>query len=388
MRAVTVIAAKDLRQQLRNGTLLLFAVVLPLGLALLFNTIIGGGEQRLDATYAVVDQDGGELATTFTDEVLASLVADAGFQVRPVDSREEATRLTDEGEADAAYVIPAGFSDDVRAGRTATITVIGNVDAGIAVQVAREIAQAYAAELRAVQLAVAVAARADPDADPQQLAQRAEAAPAPVTLAVDTSAVRRELDPGTYYVAGMAVFFLFFTAMLSVSGLLQERTQGTMARLLAAPATRPAILAGKLLSSVGVGLAAMAVLIGTSTLLLGADWGHPLGVAALVVAVVLAATGIMAVVATFARTTEQATGAMSVIALLFGLFGGSFLPLAQLGALGTVSYATPHRWFLQGLSDLAGGGLAVVVTPVAVLLALAAGAFLLTLARIGTVVRP
>src|SRR5690606_26032111 len=188
--------------------------------------------------------------------------------------------------------------------------------------------------------------------------------------------------------AGMAVFFLFFTAMLSVSSILQERTDGTMARLLATPTTRRAILAGKLAAGVVIGVAAMAVLVGASTLLLGADWGDPLGVAVLVVAVVLAATGLMALVATFATSTEQAGNWMSVLGVLFGLFGGSFVPLAQLGTLSAISYATPHRWFLQGLSDLSGGGLGVLLPPVAALLGFAAVGFGLALLRLGRVVRP
>jgi ABC-2 type transport system permease protein len=387
IRGVAIIAGKDLRQQVRNGTLLVFAVVLPLGLALLFNTIMGG-EDRISASYAVLDQDGGALATAFTDQVLAAVAADGGFEIRSIATRDEAVRLTDSGELSATFVVPAGFTADIEAGRDTTLTVIGNPDAGIAVQIAREIAQAYLTELRGVQLAVAVGAAADPTADPQALAQQAAALPPPVTLARDDSADRRELDTATYFAAGMAVFFLFFTAMLSVSGLLQERTEGTMARLLASPVSRPAILAGKLLSTVAIGVVAMAVLVGASTLLLGASWGDPRGVAALVIATVLAATGLMALVASFARTTEQATNWMSVIAVLFGLFGGSFVPLAQLGALTAVSYAVPHRWFLLGLADLAGGGLGVVVVPVAALLGFAAVAFTLTLLRIGAVVRP
>jgi ABC-2 type transport system permease protein len=176
--------------------------------------------------------------------------------------------------------------------------------------------------------------------------------------------------------------------MLSVSGLLAERSEGTMARLLATPTPRSVILIGKLAAGVVVAAAAMAVLVGVSTLVLGADWGDPRGVAALLVAVALAATGLMAVVATFAPSTEQATNWMSVISVVLGLFGGSFVPLAQLGVLAPISYLTPHRWFLRGISDLSGGGLSVVAGPVAVLLGFAALGFAVALLRAGKVVRP
>lgn len=387
MRTVTVVAGKDLRQQLRSGTLLIFAVVLPLGLALLFNTILGG-EQQFRARYAVLDEDRGALAASFTDQVLTPLATLDTFEVTPVQSREQAVRRTDEGEFAATFVIPTGFTEAVQAGRPATLTVIGNPDAGIAVQIAREIARSYTTELRSVQLAVATAARGDPATEPAELAARAAAMAPPVVLEADPSAGSRQLDSPTYFAAGMSVFFLFFTAMLSVSQLLAERQEGTMARLLAAPVTRTAVLAGKLLATVGIGLAAMAVLVGSSSLLLGADWGDPRGLIPLVVSAVLAATALMTLVGSFATTTEQATNWMSVLAVLFGLFGGSFVPLAQLGNLGVVSYFTPHRWFLQGLSDLASGDPTVALTPTLVLTGIAAAALTLTMTRIGRVIRP
>src|SRR5690606_26516054 len=161
-------------------------------------------------------------------------------------------------------------------------------------------------------------------------------APEAVSLVDDATAVRRELDGATYVAAGMAVFFLLFTAGLSVTSLLREREEGTMARLLAAPVAPAAILAGKLLATALLGL---------------------VGVAALVTAATLAATGLMTVVAGFARTAEQAGNAGAAISVVLGLFGGSFVPLSQLGPLSAAAYLTPHRWFLQGLADLAGGDL-------------------------------
>jgi ABC-2 type transport system permease protein len=46
------------------------------------------------------------------------------------------------------------------------------------------------------------------------------------------------------------------------------------------------------------------------------------------------------------------------------MLGGVFFP-APLGdgILATLSYATPHRWFMTGLGDLAGGGGVAVVLP-------------------------
>lgn len=385
---ITTILGKDLRQQTRNGTLLVFALVLPLGLALLFNTILSGTEQ-VGATFAVVDADGGELARVFTDEVLGPVGTAEGFQVRAVPDAAEGRRLAADGEVDATFLIPPGFSEAVTAGRPAEVEVIGSVDAPIGSAIAAEIARRYTTELAAVRQATAVAAGAG--ATPEQLAALARAtgtAPTPVVVTDDPTRVSRELSRSTYYSAGMAVFFLLFTAGLSIRGLVVEREEGTMARLLAAPTRRGAVLVGKLLATLAIGLLAMTLLVAASTLLLGADWGPLPGVAVMVGALALAATGVAALLATFARNPEQAGNWTSVVGVVFGLFGGSFVPLSQLGDLVWLSYLTPHRWFLQGLSDLASGDLAVVVTPAAVLLGFAAGTFGLAATRLGKVIRP
>ena len=58
----------------------------------------------------------------------------------------------------------------------------------------------------------------------------------------------------------MAVFFLFFTVQFGVSSILDERRDGTLARMLVAPIRRGAVLGGKLLTSVALGAVSMVVL--------------------------------------------------------------------------------------------------------------------------------
>jgi ABC-2 type transport system permease protein len=141
-----------------------------------------------------------------------------------------------------------------------------------------------------------------------------------------------------------------------VLGLLEERTNGTMQRLLTAPIGRWSIIFGKGITSFVLGVLSMAAIVVVTTLALGADWGDPLGVAVLVLAGVLAAMGVMTVVAAFARTAEQAQNLQAIVALLLAMLGGSFFPVSQAGGLvERLSLLTPHAWFLRGLGDLAGG---------------------------------
>jgi len=72
---------------------------------------------------------------------------------------------------------------------------------------------------------------------------------------------------------------------------------------------------------------------------------------------VLAALGIMAVIATVAKTPEQASNWQAIVAVVLGMLGGTFFPVSQApGFLSRLSLLTPHAWFMRGLGDLADGG--------------------------------
>ena len=157
-RTAFLVAGKDLRQRLRDRSALVIAFVAPFVLA----SIIGlafGGDQAFRATYAVADADRGPVAAGFTDGVLASPGLRDLVTVRQVDAGE-ARALVDRGDADAAFLLPAGFSASVQRGGAATITVLESGENPIAGQVARSLAEAYAAELAATQLAVRTALEA------------------------------------------------------------------------------------------------------------------------------------------------------------------------------------------------------------------------------------
>ena len=186
--------------------------------------------------------------------------------------------------------------------------------------------------------------------------------------------VKRELDLATFFAASMSVFFLFFTVSFGVNGLLEERQQGTLNRLLGAPIRSLSIVAGKALVSFVLGIVSMTILIVASSLLLGSNWGNPIGVGALVVAGVVAATGLMMVVAAFAKTPEQAGNLMAILAVGLGMLGGIFFPTGLgTGFLSYLAYVSPHRWFLLGMTDLAAGdAVSSIIPAVGGLLAFAA----------------
>jgi ABC-2 type transport system permease protein len=378
MGAAWIIARKDLKQRLRDRSAYVIGIVAPLGLALVFGFVLNPlSDYEFRAKYVVVDLDGGAVSALFVDGVLGSTDGVEVVSVPTVAQAEtlvgaEVNALGGAGadQADAAFVFPQGFSADVQSERPVAMQVIGNQSSASNAGVAVALAQGYASELTSVRVTVATVENlAGHGVDRLATGVEVLQTPNPATL-VDETAATKQLGAVTFYAAGMAVFFLFFSVQSGVTGLLEERRTGTMARLLSSPIPRSAVLVGKMLSAFVIGVVSMAVLMVATTLAVDAQWGDPVGVAVLILAAVVAALGIVALVGSFARTGEQATGVASMVAIVLGFLGGTFFDVSQAGGvLSQLRFISPHGWFMQGLADLSAGDLSVIITPVAAMLA-------------------
>jgi ABC-2 type transport system permease protein len=392
VRAAWTIAKKDLALRVRDRSVAVIGLIAPLALAFVFDAVLGdvvaGDTEALDLSFAVVDLDDGPLGGALTGTVEA--VSEQGLATFTELDSEAAATAVDAGDVDAVFVVPAGMSADYSGGGDVAVEVVGDVDSPTAVGIAAAIAERFATGARTGSLAAAAAAGAGVIGAEQMAAAAMEAAgqPPPITLG-SLDAVTRQLDPATSLVAGLTVFFMFFVAGTAVTSMLEERQEGTMARLLAAPIGTGAIIAGKAITSILIGLFSLTVLILVSGPLLGAEWGHPVGVALLVVAVVLAVVAVMSLAGGLAKTPEQAANLQAIVAVSFALLGGTFVPvLADGGLLARLQYATPNGLFVRGLADLAGGGPGDAVPAVLGLLAMALVAAVLALAVLRRRVKP
>jgi ABC-2 type transport system permease protein len=374
LRAATHILVKDTRLRLRDRSVWLFAFVVPLGLTFLFSSIFPDTE-TIELTAGVVDLDGGDVAAGFVDGVVPALVdAEVVTAVAFADEQDARAQVA-EGTVDAVWVLPAGFSEAVLAGGDAQIDVLVTAGRSLPGELARGVAEAYARRIEQVGLALTVEGTLTGGPPAPELVGAVGAAAAEaedlIRLTTRTSEAGAPLDPLSYLAAGMAAFFVFFVVPYGITGLLEERQLGTMPRLLAAPILPGAIQLSKLLGAFLLGITSMAVLSVASHLLLGAEWGPPAGVAILIVALVLAAMGVMSLVAVFAHTAEQAGNYQAVVAIVLGLSGGVFFPIpGDAAVLRLVTSLSPHGWFLRGMNGLAASGRWSAVLP-------AAGAILL-----------
>jgi ABC-2 type transport system permease protein len=394
MRAALVIAARSLRQRVRDRSAILFGIIVPLGLAAAFSLLIPRGT-TFHVSYAVHDADGGPVAAALVDEVLAGLVESGVADITKMSTEDAAIAALSDGRTAAAILIPAGFSAAVERGAATEVRIVALPEAPLAAQIAGSVVGAFASEIGAIQLAVAATAggppgTALPPLDPADVAAYLEQ---PSPMAVSEAALeRRQADSSTFYAAGMAIMFLFFATIYGPIGLLGERRIGTLARLLAAPIRPASIVLGSAIAGFVLGIVSMTTLIVATTVLLGASWGPPLLVAALAMAAVVAAMGLSMLICTLARTEDQAGGWNAILAITLAVLGGAMVPLSQAPEiLHQLSRITPHAWFLEAIDNLAAPSVALAdIAPALVVLCgfgAVAGAIGLVRARSSLVAR-
>ncbi len=118
MRATLLICAKDLRSRLRDRSALVMGIVVPLGLAFIFNAIFSGisGASAV-ISLGVVDADHGVASQQFTGQVLPAVGRSGLISIHDEASVTQARALAAKGTLAAVIVIPAGFSARVQAGQ-------------------------------------------------------------------------------------------------------------------------------------------------------------------------------------------------------------------------------------------------------------------------------
>ncbi|MCE2527690.1 MAG: ABC transporter permease [Actinomycetia bacterium] len=373
MRDIAWIVLKDLRQQIRDRTILIFGLIAPLAIAAALSLAFGDFFQNDEAVtfkFGVSNADSGGAISEGFGSALTALEQEGLVDISFYRDRSWLDEALAEGEVDAGFFLPQGFSQAVIQGTDAQITVVANPSSPVVTGVAASIARQFTLEVASASVAGATAAILA-GLGPQQMIElgmaASQAPPTAQLAAVETQV--RQLDGATYYSAGAAIFFTMFVVGTGLLSLLEERKRHTLARLLSTPVTPGRILAAKFILSFVVGVGSVGLFMVFSRLLLGANWVELPVTALLVMAAVAASAGIVSLVAGWARNAEQAQNFQSVVAVTMGILGGTFFPIAGGSTLlNALSLGTPHAWFMRGLGDLSGGGgLQEVTTPLLVL---------------------
>ena len=371
MRQLWTMTASDLRQRVRDRSVFIFGLVVPLALMFVFNLTTGStdGVALTPITVTAAVPAGDQLAAT----LLTALAQVDAFAITVDEvSADEAGARVRAGKAQLAVVVPDGFGEAVRQGRPAVVDVTQGDGSRIETQIALSVLQGVLDHLSASAVVVTAGVQSGVTQDRLgALAQQAVTATRTVTL-TEGKASTEQLSPSGALVAGQAGLFLLFTVGFGVLGLVAEREQGTMARLRSMPMRPGLIVAAKGLVSYILGVVATTVLLTVGSKFFHVSFGSLIAVAALVLCAVAAATSLTFIIARVARTAEQANVAQSILALVLGVAGGAFFPLGATGLAGQILDLNPIAAFTRGLGITSGGGgLGAIGVPVAIMLGFA-----------------
>ena len=377
MRALLVMTATDLRLRIRNRTVVIFGLLVPLGLITVFHLVIGEGiVPRLEPVTVVVSVPPGDrLGEALTAAVQGIDALDVTVQRR---TPGQARAAVDDGDADLALLVPTGFTRDLEAGRATTLHVVDGAD-NLETSIVTSVVNGAVDRMHAAAVAARAGAAAGVPPDRLREVARRAATQGPAMTLTEGTAANEQLAPAGTLVAGQAGLFLMFTVGFGVLALLAEREEGTLDRLRSMPIRPGLIVTAKVCSAYLLGVGATTVLLVAGSLLFGVDFGSPVAVAVLVLCAVAAATSLTFLVARVARTAEQANLVQSILAMVLGVAGGAFFAVTARGVKGQLLDLTPVAAFQRGLGITAGGGgVTDIGTPVVILLGFALAMVLLS----------
>ncbi len=260
-------------------------------------------------------------ARSSESRALAAVLENTGnFRlVGSVEGRDALRAAIESGRAQAALVIPPGYTEDVKRGRTASAQVI--VDAADPMSSAAAISGA------------ALAAQARSAA----LSGKRAAPPPPLEVRVRpwyNPALRSEV----YIVPGLIGVLLSLTMILITSlSITRERERGTLEQLVVTPIGKTSMMLGKIIPFVLVGYVQMTVVLLLGRFLFGVPVrGSLLALYAVTFAFMMASLGLGLFVSTVARTQAQAMQLGFMLLLPNILLSGFMFPREAMPA--------PIRW--------------------------------------------
>jgi ABC-2 type transport system permease protein len=369
LRRVWMLARRIVRQVLRDRRTVALIVLVPM-LVLFLGSLIFRAEQ-LVTPLGVVNEDQGlslplgkriALGQAITEELRTS----GTFSVTALTREEIDERLRD-GTVQGVVSFPPDFSKSVQQSHQAVVDL--RLEGANPARSALITGRVTEAAMKALAGLVSLG--------PGTPAGSSEG-PLPISIRATYLFAGADFNTLDFiapvYVAFLAMFFVFLLACVSF---IRERSQGTMERLLATPATRSEIVLGYM---VGLGLFALvqvAVIISFTVWVLQIHYLGSLALLFLVVAI-LALVGIsMGILASaFARNEFQVVQFIPLLIIPQALLSGTFWPVEEMpGYLQPFAYAMPLTYVNFALRDvmLKGYGLAEIWPYLVILLGFALG---------------
>ena len=370
-RKMLSIAYKEFRLWLQTPANWLVVFLVPFAFIGIFGASFSEGTPVV--TVYGVNEDKGELG----EEIITLLQKSDNLELEMLSTQEEADELVTKGTRMAAIVIPENFSASVPMDDGASILVIidpGKADqAGIVTGLVQEalIKPIVYAEIERAMSGLfkgksvegvdsdlfktfinagikAVVAKSVNEAIDDPLI-KIEAKPYSEEASQGKISIFSQLAPG------IAMVFAFFMVSHLADAVVDERSMGTLRRLMSTPMSKASLLFGKALPSFLLAVIQMIFILLVCNqffnLPLGNSW---LALMTIIVATALSVAGLGVLIAGLARTPTQSGAVATFIVLTMGVVSGAMIPSLKLAGIG---YVTPHYWALDGIQNVTARGM-------------------------------
>lgn len=400
------IAIKDLTRSFRSLFAIGMTIVAPLLLIGLISLAFGGvfsGSSDLPSisvgiynadtqtdTSILIEPLGANIRSMFFDESVQSWITATDF------SSEVSLRAAlDNREIGVAILIPADFSEQFLAGnRDTQVVILSDPTLTIAPQVAQNMVTAMLDGVSGGGIAIETLLERQkirgiqPDSDliaslmarystwyrdfQKNLFHNPESAAlmmvAPTGETSSENPIQQMLG---LMMAGQMVFFAFFTGAYSMSSILDENEEGTLARMFTLPLNRTTILTGKFLAVFLMLIVQGIVLLIAAHFIFNIKWGDPKMVVLVLLGQVVAAAGLGVLLISFVKTSRQSGpvlgGALTALGMLGGLFTAN---MTMPEAFNRLAAFTPQGWVVRGWKIVLNGQPAAdLLLPLLVMLA-------------------
>jgi ABC-2 type transport system permease protein len=432
MKAIDI-ALKDIQHAFRSWFALVFMFVVPVLITGMFYFMFGGAsdndegfnlprtqvqvvnlyegafpagfttEETAVSTETAVSSMGDLLIQLLQDDTLAEIVA-----VTVVDDVESAKAAVDTQAAGVAVIIPANFTDTILALEgEATIDIYQDPTLTLGPGIVKGIFSQFMDGFSGTQITqnVTAAQLADAnltlgEAQTQAMVQqyqefaiaRGEQAQSGNFLNIqpaneETAATSLLVSILSPIMAGMIVFYAFFTGVSMAQTIITEEEQGTLQRLFTTPTTKAAILSGKFLAASLTVVIQVIVLLLFAGFVFGVAWGSPLSIGLAVVGIVASASTFGLLVMSFVSNSKQAGVVYGGVVTLTGML--AMIPIFTANASGTssitetIALLVPQGWALRGLRlTMNGETVTAVLVNLAVILGISVAFFFIGRARL------
>jgi len=155
-------------------------------------------------------------------------------------------------------------------------------------------------------------------------------------------------------VAGTAVMMLLFSVAGMGGGLLDEKQEGILKKLLCSPVPPDYILFGKLVFANIISIIQLIIMFVYAWLIFGLDVMHHLpSLILMIFSIAFACSGFGVVLASFAKTRQQVQGFSTIIVLVMSGIGGSMIPIfAMPEMMQKIAVVSVNYWGIQGIYDI------------------------------------